>query len=425
MNWRKLFRYTHYVASIPPFYFVVITCASATIGILYRQNLFTFPFQYFPFYAGLLYFVGRIAFIRAESLAVSKNEMYGYAFVGSTGLALVIQSAMGMDFVDQSNQSSWDYTFAMWAFGIAFLFAGAACNQNRQGKSLLISLFLLALVVIPLFKATEGKLLLDYTQMRTNLGMDDFTHLAIAEWVVFLLIGSYAFANEKFRPLIVLISLFCLFSLQGRSSTFFTIIAFFVYGFIHEGRKHLVAVLVMTAIAALAYFFLPIEELIFDADQGSIERMTLSGEDADVSLQGRFEIIDVSINHLPQAALVGDPTFLAREAQSMGSYIHNLLSLWQFFGVVPFLIMIVVLIKSLRKMFTLAGSGRVSVMDEFASVLLIYSVISVIFSKSIVFYWIWFVVGYWMLDYSAGKRKRKRKRGRSGRQKTPVAATTS
>jgi len=375
MNFSRLYHsYDHYFPSIS-FLLVSINCASATIGLLYLQKEFDVGFQYLPGVAAALYFIHRALFSNHFKSSFTANEMWVAAFVFSTGLSITMHAILGMDVIDQNNVSSFDYTIAMWGIGLFYLFAGAA-----------------------------SKLLLDYYKLKVALNNFNFSHLLIAEWVVFLLVGSYAFAGRYFRTLIIIVAVVALFSLQGRSSTLFTATSFMLFGLLTERSRFLVTLALGATILGLLYYFVPIETLVEDTNQFQLDRMLLTEDTLDDSLEDRTSILWFSISHLPTMAWFGDPTFLAEKAFTMGSYIHNLLSVWQFFGLIPLIIMVVMIFKSLRIMLRTILSGSPSVMDEAAAILLIYATISVIFSKSIVFHWIWFSVGYWMLLYPAAAK---------------------
>lgn len=418
LDWKRLYVQTDKFSRSQGYIAICIICAVSTIGLLYIQEQINFPTQYLATYAAALYFVGRLAFALRYRLTIGRDEGILLSLIILMIVSLTMQSVMGLDFIDQNGVSSHDYTLSMWAFAMFYLFAGASCNRAKHSKSLVVALVLMGLALIPIVKAADGGLLLMYWQIGINLGIEGFSHLNIAEWVVFLLIGAYAFAKPLLRPVIVVLALYCLFALQGRSSTFFTIVTFIVFGLLTQGKKSLYTWVGIAVVAAAAYAFLPIEQLFYEADEKSIERMLLSQDEEDGSLAGRSEVLGLSLGLLPKAAAFGDPTILAREMQQMGSYIHNILSMWQFFGLIPFLLLVYVIFISLIKMYKTIASKQYSVMDEMAALLLIYSTISVIAAKSIVFYWIWFSIGYWMLSYSYethGKKKSKGKRRRRSR----------
>ena len=418
LNWGWLYEKTDSFIKWQGYPAICIISGVSTVALLYVQQQTDLPVQYLALYAAVLYFVGRIAFAVRYKLTFSKNELLLFALVASTVVSLALQFAFGVDFADQDGVSSQSYTIAMWAFSMFYLFAGAACSRALYEKSTIISLILLGLVLVPILKAADGNLLLDYTGLRYALGMDGFTHLSIAEWVVFLLMGSYAFSKPVMRPLVIVVAVYCLFALQGRSSTAFTILTFIVFGLLNEGKRSLYTWAGIALVAFAAYLVLPIEEMFFDANQGSVDRMLLSQEGEDGSLAGRAEVMGIAMSSLPSQALYGNPAFLAKELHQMGSYIHNILSMWQFFGALPFFLMVAILVRSLIKMYRKVQDKSLSVMDEMASLLLIYSSVSVLLSKSIVFYWVWFSMGYWMLSYSyethgVSNRSKKKRRSRS------------
>jgi len=426
MNWRKLYPRVNRISTVLPYFLICTTCASATVGILYLQAPFEDFFQYLPAVAALLYFVARLAYVGYYNLTVTKNELLAYFFILCTAVALVGQAALNLDANDLNNRSSWEFTFNAWIYNILYLFAGAACTQAHYKKSNIFALALALLVVVPLLNTLDGGLFVDYYKLKQVTGNQNLSHLYISEWCVFLFFGAYAFSNKLLRPILLIVAVASLFAMQGRSSTLFTFFTLVSFTFLIEGKKIFYTAALCAVLAGVAFVFLPVADVFFDANDRALDRMTLSTGEDDNSLQGRSDILMFSIGHLPKSALFGDPTFIALKVGTMGSYIHNLLSMWQFFGVLPFLLMVVMLWKGLGLVRVKIKQGQLTVMDEIASMLLIYVVVSVVLAKSVIFYWLWFIVGYWMLKFNHSAEKngkhsgKRRKRSQSKKRSKKV-----
>ena len=403
MNWRKASSSIRRVLAFPNFIFVFISCANASVGLLYIQQDIQWGAQYMPVAAAAAYFVSRLLYAFEKGLKISRNEILGYAFIISTAVSLALQTSLGVDATDTEGISALDYTTGMWTFNMLYFFAGAACIPARYRKSDIIAIILVLLVLIPFLAAPKQVIFLDYWEMRQRLQFNSFTHLNISEWCVFILISAFAFASDRLRPIILVVTFVVLFGLQGRSSTVFTPFSMLVF-WVLTGGKRVIFIYGCIAVIAVGVFVLtPVSDLLMDSNESALERMLISEDDS--SLEGRRAIFEESLQNLPKSILYGDPTYIAVEAGRMGSYIHNLLSMWQFFGLIPFVLIIIVLIRSLLVMRRRLMIGNLSVMEEIACMLLIYVAISVVLAKSVVFYWLWFAAGYWILQYSGSNRK--------------------
>ena len=403
MNWRSASSAVRYLLNFPGCILVFLGCANATIGLLYIQKPIDLGAQYLPAVAAVAYFLSRMLFAFEKGLKISGNELLGYAFVISTAVSVAIQISLGLDATDSGGLSSLDYTVAMWSFNMLYFFAGAACIHTRYRKSNIVALILLLLVLVPFLAAPKELIFVQFYELKQILDSDRLTHLGISEWCVFLLIGAFAFSTDRVRPLVIIVTVVCLFGLQGRSSTLFTPFTMLLFWMLTGGKKAILLFAGLAILALVTLTFFPIFDSLLDADERALERMLLDADDG--SLQGRQAILENSLQHLPASIPYGDPTYIAIEAGTMGSFIHNLLSMWQFFGLLPFLLIVIILIRGLLVMKTRLRRGNLSVMEEIGCMLLIYSSVSVVFSKSIVFYWLWFAAGYWSLQYSGSKRK--------------------
>ncbi len=425
MNWRKLNTFGQYLLNFPGCILIFVNCASATIGLLYLQEPFDVGFQYLPGIAALAYFTSRSLYSLDYGVNISRNEVLAYLFVFSTAISVAVQISLGIDAIDSDGLSALDYTVAMWVFNMFHFFAGAACNRASYKKSDIVAIVLLLLVVIPYITAPKAGLFFDYWLLRQATGLENFTHLTISEWCVFFFVGAFAFASDKLRPIVIITSVICLFGMQGRSSTVFSLFTFLLFWLLTGKKKVVFTYICVGAVAVILLLLSPASEQLLSENDRALERMLLDSEDS--SLEARANIFWESLQYLPKMILYGDPSYIALEAGRMGSYIHNILSMWQFFGLAPFVLILILLTRSLLVMRNRLIKGNLSVMEEIACMLLIYASVSVVFSKSVVFYWLWFAVGYWMLQYAGkGMHSRKqpknitKKRKRRSRRRTKV-----
>ena len=68
----------------------------------------------------------------------------------------------------------------------------------------------------------------------------------------------------------------------------------------------------------------------------------------DGSIQGRIEILDVGLNVIKENFIMGSMGWQVKKYHDVGNYIHNYLSVWAQFGIIPFLLFCVIIVKSYR-----------------------------------------------------------------------------
>jgi hypothetical protein len=124
--------------------------------------------------------------------------------------------------------------------------------------------------------------------------------------------------------------------------------------------------------------------------------LLLKGIDSDTSAVGRNTVLLIGLSLFEKQILFGNTALLITEMGNI-AYIHNILSAWQFFGFLPFLMIIMMLIYSACKCIKVL-KNRVMIKDPFVDFMLmftIYALISVLAVKVCFFVPFWLVIGYW------------------------------
>ena len=344
-------------------------------------------------------------------------------------LAFGLQSIFLQSVTDGFGNNSRTYTFNLLVINSLWLFAGGAIARYSARGNILFSVLILAPVVFFVFSSVNSSYLIDYLAISEILG-ETVNHLYIADHAAYICFLAYGYAR-KTRPLVLLIMMAILFSLGGRSALYLAPIAILLFELLHLTKKKAIWMIGYALVLGIAVWYANDNFSVNTGDEKSERIIFGSGVQEDNSFVGRVEIMKIASEGLPSQFFIGNPGYIASELGSMGEYIHNLLSVWQFFGFFAFAGFSILLIRALGIIIRKRDVNWNSALHGH-SIILLYVLVSVIFSKSITFKLLWFTLGYWMLaspftanmgfknlnrDYSEyyqdiapKKRRRKRKR---------------
>lgn len=117
----------------------------------------------------------------------------------------------------------------------------------------------------------------------------------------------------------------------------------------------------------------------------------------------RSEFIWVGLSALPDQILFGDPTFLVSRLGSVGAYMHNILSAWQFWGGFSFIYTLVccliVLIGLWRRPFLVSDA-----VGDFVLIAFLYGFVCVLTGKHVGFDLFWLGLGMGLARISSSSQ---------------------
>ena len=323
-------------------------------------------------------------------------------------LVLSLLAAVGLqyfyikDLIDGLGRSALGITRSILLVGLCWIVCGAPIQGLKRERSIVLLICIMGFLSFSVFSNLNGGIFVSYAKLSEGRSNDsELNHLVVGEAALFLLLLAYAFAPYGWRLLTFSLSIALLFSLGGRSAFFsyFLAIGLHHYLVVPAARKwsHLIAVFAVFLASASIYLFL-------DLGDDAVARMLFSqGLSEDGSVVERQAVLAGGFKALPSQILIGDPAFLIRTFRSMGTYIHNILSAWQFFGMLPFLLFVSALVwvglhvvKNRKKM-----HGPI---DDFGILIFLCSAISILTAKFIGFQMFWFALGFWL--FRMGTRRK-------------------
>lgn len=314
-------------------------------------------------------------------------------------VALGLQSAQDYDEVDILGRSSFEFglTAAALIFSWFAIGMGAECIRlnSRHGNFIGACLAFGVLAVVASNGGSGGQV--NYEAVNASLGDVRVDHISLQDSVVLLLLFAYARTTGYFRFGVILAAFASLFMLGGRATFFFFALAI-LFSMWAKGLQSRAISFAATGLCML-YLVVALPQGENYLPEGISRMLFIGGMAEDRSHSARLEILHDSIEGLYAQAAFGDPGWVVRRFGSVGSYIHNLLSVWQFYGIVPFMIVVILMARAMLHFFMRYARRGVK-FDDFGGSGLVYAVISIVAAKSLMFGMIWFFMGYWAIKAS-------------------------
>jgi len=383
-----------------------------------------------------LYFLQRLTQVATRGFHLSQSELLGYFLMllilaTITAQKIFLGTYVGFDGIDTLSNISTVYVLM-----VIWFFAGGAASRSIFKDSMATSLIIMIVLVVSIQLGLGDQAAVDYQAINQESGLSDISHLSLEKYIILLLAFAYAICS-KTRWLALLIGLFVLFLMGGRTA----LATFAITGLALSLRGNMTRNLILFSIVGIISFsFLrySIDTGVIDVQSQAIrDIMFLDGFGEDASFNARVQLYNQALPHLQDQFLFGDYTLTTRATGYFGTYIHNLLSAWQFFGFFVFLGIALALLYCLHRAMTTLKHNPTTT-DVFGAFMVIYVIISMIVGKSVMYNLLWFVLGFWMLKpallagRSGAKRLRKRRRrrtqpgpGMSGRSRGDGGAITS
>jgi len=377
---------------------------------LYNVLLLQIDFPYTTVWllaASSVYLVYRIHQMLQTNKGITQSELIGLILIALTFASVSLQHLNLQDYAGEDGISMLQQIRTEWALSMLWLFAGGAAAIFNAKESPMLAITVLALTVLAFIFGLDEGVMVSYYDLKQAGISDNLSHHSIEKHLVFLLILAYCL-SPKTKWIVALVGLFLLFSNGGRSSLFAFAISVIGMNVHKRNVKNLVFIGIIGFLAAFSLRY-AIDNQIIDTDNNQVRKMLfLGGVDEDSSFVARQQLFALSLEHLDDQFLYGDPTLFSKTFGHQGGYIHNILSVWQFYGFFAFFCVLLILIFSLRRMFILKAINPTPKII-FGSFFLMYVTIGVILAKSAGWDPMWFMLGFWtLLPTKNTQRRRKR-----------------
>jgi hypothetical protein len=192
---------------------------------------------------------------------------------------------------------------------------------------------------------------------------------------------------EKF--FVLLLSIFALFVLNSRSSLYIYIFTCFLYFILFFRVSEIF--LIFATISLGGIIFSPKLTWVFSENSRMFSILSFDGSDQ--SAQERLTLGEQGLRQIADNIILGDYGGVIKLHNDLGAYIHNILSYWQTYGVVAFLLCIYFFIFQSLKSAFIAYRLKFRSDYHYIFLLCIYLVLTILFTKSYIWYFAWFVLG--------------------------------
>jgi len=358
--------------------------------------------------AGIVYLIYRLHRLFQSKEGISQSEILGFILVALSFAAISMQYLNLQEFIDEDGIHALKNLRTEWFLSMLWLFAGGAVAMFNVKESPAMAIIVLALTGVAFFNGLDEQLMVSYTEVNSVGVVEGISHLYLEKHVVFLLILAYCF-SPKTKWIVVLAGMFLLFTMGGRTSLF--VFAICVIG-MNVGKRSLRNLIYLGVLGLVIFLSLryAVENQIIDIDDPRVQKMLfIDGVDEDGSFLARQELLLTNLQYLEAQFLFGDPTIISKTFGSTSAYIHNILSVWQFYGFFVFACVVLILTFSLRRMIVLKTINPTPKII-FGSFFLMYVTISAILSKAANWHLLWFILGFWTLLPVMSNRRRRRSR---------------
>ena len=187
------------------------------------------------------------------------------------------------------------------------------------------------------------------------------------------------------RVLTIIFSTFCLFLLKSRASLYTFVVLNIIVLVIHERRVLWFGLLLFLG----SFFFFDWSQFLrLNADNRMFRLLTFG---LDRSSQERGDIFLTGLNSIKENWFLGDYMGDVLYRMKPGKYLHNVLSFWRQFGLLPFLLITFNLIYIYFKLFVLFIRKKWNSKIEFTFFYSIYCLLLILFARSFVFSEFWIV----------------------------------
>ncbi|ENW78847.1 hypothetical protein F908_02966 [Acinetobacter sp. NIPH 284] len=318
-------------------------------------------------------------------------------------LILILQNYLYPELYDSTGRSALEYARSyaiggmLWlTIGFSFGLASLKIKENQ-----ILSFLIVFGLILSLSFVDKVGLVIDYASLKDNRADNiDYSHLVIGHFVLILVLSALAF-SRKWDTLIFILGLIIFFMVGGRSDVFVFILAFLLYNFLFDNKKMWLSLFLLISIAFIFIFTIGVSFL-----KDTKFYFIISGEKDD-SWQLRKLIFDKNIENLSSQFFIGNPNKIITTDfgvpelyNNIGAYSHNIVSAWQFYGFIFFIFMILFLFFTVVKILHISRAKiKTDVVEKFFILLFLFSAISLLFTKSIIYYPIWLCMGYWLTKF--------------------------
>lgn len=192
----------------------------------------------------------------------------------------------------------------------------------------------------------------------------------------------------RFQFFVFLGCLPILFSLLSRTSLYLFFFVFIIYFFVRKRKYVVVFLLALGLMSILFLFYNNIDwDLIL---HNRMLKYIFTGEDS--SMSDRAILYRKGLLAIKEYWFVGDFMGDVRDNGHTGGYIHNGLSLWRQYGIIPFVLLLLLLLGSYLKIVLLFFKNKKDAFIDFTFVFTTFILLELLTARSFIFTSFWMAI---------------------------------
>jgi hypothetical protein len=391
---RQSLLYYLYFASISFFF---VNAFAMALVVFYGLG----SFSYIKLFVGMSALCGLfLIMFQSRRFIIKKDELTIFTFVLLIVLVTALQVLYFPNLSDESGRESHTYLIGTTVYNICYLIFGYVfVTRGAVQRSNKISLFLFFLVISLVVNNLGNGLVIDYNELPSNSQNEiSSNHLLAGPYFYIVIILAYSFAHDRVRKLAFMASLALFFMLGGRADLIIFVLSVISFSFLKDfSTKKIIFTTLLVSLIVLIIF----SSSGFILDSPAMQRMVFNqGISSDRSLIQRIDQLYAGISGLKQQFLFGNINFLVQSSGSFGAYIHNGLSVWQFYGFFVFMFVFYLLVAGFFRVKSIVNSSDDAV-GTFVVLLFLSSIFGLLLAKSVTYVILWVSIGcLWGRYYS-------------------------
>lgn len=308
--------------------------------------------------------------------------------------AVFLQYLLGLNYTLYNGESAFEAVLYSLISSLAWCLIGYVFYENRDNHLCIKPLMLISFLLLSVLLGLDGSSVVSYKSIIDRGGYADtkeLNHLLLSDSSIILLFLALSYTAKNLVLFCFCISICILYMLGGRSALFLFCTAFLMVELIRMGKSffrtaRFFGLLILISFIAL-FVFLENSELSSDMLLGG-------GLSSDGSFLLRLHQFQEGLKLLKEQVFIGNYGLVIKSFNSNGSYIHNILSAWQFYGFFAFSLLIYILQFQTRIIFKYRYQFKLN-MDMFFMYIFSYALLSILLTKFIGFILLWFSLSYW------------------------------
>lgn len=367
------------------------------LRVLANFNMFDYSFSVIlPLIFIPIYLLSKFFYpIKTININLLNKELLLYYLILFNFIFIpIFQFILFDNLIDDLGRSSFEFTVTISLLCISWFLLGCLMARIKVIPLLFYYIILISMAVsfYLMYTSFGGQPFVDYYYI-SSLRIDSIKiqHLSLTEPLTFVLFLFLSISYmTKFKWISILFIIFIFLSLGGRTAFFCALLTIIIYELIISNfLSYLIKVSLVSFLSIIILLSLNFSDNIF------FDKLFFKGGlDSDESYKGRVEFLFDFFDGFLNQILIGYPNFFIEKHNDLGTYSHNILSIFQFYGLILFLVVIYSIYLIIKKIIKYEFYKSTNSLDIFGVLLFIYVLLSIITGKAVLFSPLWFVLGF-------------------------------